>query len=404
MVFYTGLARLARDAGLVVREVNGWKSRTLGTRPNGMAGVRGCLWHHTATSASAVKSRNNPTLNYLVSGLGYPSASFGLAWDGSIDVIAAGAAAHAGKGRYGSRIPRDRGNDYLFGVEVEGTTGLTWSNAQLESAARLGHAMNKEWGSSFLQIGHLEYAPTRKVDPSGIPGGMPALRKAIARGYWKDKNWKPGGKVSTGSAGSSGGSSKPAVKRNETLVDKVMETKRKNVKVYAANSTSSKVIGTMSGKGYDVHVVKTRGKSRSWAQIKWQGGTGWVVAKYLRDLPKGSTSSSKSSSKAWPHKKLKVTSKHTTASHRAYVKMLAGVGFKDKSLTTAIQKWLRWNGYYKASDGFVIDGDMGRLTVQELQKFLKAQGFYKGVIDGGRGPMTVKAEIAYLNDQAKHYK
>lgn len=207
MVFYTGLARLARDAGLVVREVNGWKSRTLGTRPKGMAGARGCLWHHTATSASAVKSRNNPTLNYMVNGLGYPLANFGLAWDGSIDVIAAGAAAHAGKGRYGSRIPQNHGNDYLLGVEVEGTVGLTWSDAQLESAARLGHAMNKEWGSSFLQIGHLEYAPTRKVDPSGIPGGMPALRKAIARGYWKNKNWKPGGKVTTGSS-----TAKPAAK------------------------------------------------------------------------------------------------------------------------------------------------------------------------------------------------
>lgn len=402
MVMYTGLARLARGAGLTVRETSGWKSRT--AHRGGMAGARGVLWHHTATSAAAVKSRNNPTLSYMIGGLGYPLCNFAMAWDGSIDVVAAGTGAHAGKGRYGSRVPRNQGNQYLIGVEVEGTIGLTWSDAQLESAARLGHALAKEWGSGFLQIGHNEYAPGRKTDPTGIPGGMAALRKAIARGYWKDKNWKPGGKVSTGSSGASGGSSKPATKRNETLVNKTMETKRKNVKVYEANSTSSKVIGTMSGKGYDVHVVKTRGKSRSWAQVKWQGGTGWVVAKYLRDLPKGSTSSSKSSSKAWPHKKLKVTSKHTTASHRAYVKMLAGVGFKDKSLTTAIQKWLRWNGYYKASDGFVIDDDMGRLTVQELQKFLKAQGFYRGVIDGSRGPMTVKSEIRYINSQAKNYR
>lgn len=317
MVMYTGLARVARGAGLTVRETSGWKSRT--AHRGGMVGARGVLWHHTATSAAAVKSRNNPTLNYMISGLGYPLCNFAMAWDGSIDVVAAGTGAHAGKGKYGSRIPRDQGNQYLIGIEVEGTIGLTWSDAQLESAARLGRALAKEWGSGFLQIGHNEYAPGRKTDPTGIPGGMPALRKAIKRGYWKDKNWKPGGKVSTGSSG-------------------------------------------------------------------------------------GSAGSSKSSSKAWPHKKVKVTSKHTTASHRAYVKMLAGVGFKDKSLTTAIQKWLRWNGYYKASDGFIVDGDMGRLTVQELQKFLKAKGFYKGVIDGSRGPMTIRGEIRYINDQAKHYK
>lgn len=83
------------------------------------------------------------------------------------------------------------------------------------------------------------------------------------------------------------------------------------------------------------------------------------------------------------------------------MKLLAGVGFKDKSLTLAIQKWLQWNGYYK---GYRLDGSMGKLTVQELQKFLKTKGFYKGRIDGNRGAMTVNAEIAYLNSQAKHYK
>ena len=324
MVFYTGLARLARNAGLVVREVNGWKSRTLGTRPNGMAGARGCLWHHTATSASAVKSRNNPTLNYMVNGLGYPLSNFGLAWDGSIDVIAAGAAAHAGKGRYGSRIPKDRGNDYLLGVEVEGTTGLTWSDAQLESSARLGHAMNKEWGSSFLQIGHNEYAPGRKIDPTGIPGGMPALRKAISRGYWKNKNWKPGGKVSTGTASS--GTSKPKPKPSKPAA---------------------------------------------------------------------------SSGKTWPHVALPVTSKHTTASHNAWVKLLADVGYKDSNLTTAFQKWLRDLSYYKGR----IDGSFGPMTVRALQSFLVSKGLLpnSAYVDGNRGPVTIKAEIRYLNDQAKFY-
>lgn len=108
--------------------------------------------------------------------------------------------------------------------------------------------------------------------------------------------------------------------------------------------------------------------------------------------------------KDWPHGYVPLTNTHTTASHNAYVKMLDGVGFSDSNLTMTIQKWLRWNGYYTESAGFIIDGVMGNYTVQELQKFLKSKGIYRGVIDGDRGPMTVKAEIAYINSQAKHYR
>lgn len=114
-----------------------------------------------------------------------------------------------------------------------------------------------------------------------------------------------------------------------------------------------------------------------------------------------SSSSPSSASKAWPHAQLPVTSKHTTASHRAWVAMLAGVGFKDKRLTLAIQKWLQWNGYYR---GYRLDGQFGPATVRALQQFLKAKGFYRGVIDGDRGPLTIQAEIRYINSQAKHYR
>ncbi|WP_341849286.1 N-acetylmuramoyl-L-alanine amidase [Auritidibacter ignavus] len=182
MVFLTGLAQVARDAGLVVRETKYWKTRT--AHRGGIREVRGVLWHHTATNAAAVKARNNPTLNYVIRGLGYPLCNLLLAWDGSLDVIAAGTGAHAGKGQYPPRIPRDRGNQFLIGIEVEGTTGLRWSDAQLETAARLGAQLDKEFGR-IIHIGHNEYAPGRKTDPTGIPGGMPALRKAINRGYWE---------------------------------------------------------------------------------------------------------------------------------------------------------------------------------------------------------------------------
>jgi hypothetical protein len=391
MVFYTGLDRVARDAGLEVREVSGWESRTMGIAPNGMSEARGVLWHHTATSASAVKSRNNPTLNYMVNGLGYPLCNYALAWDGSIDVVAAGAAAHAGKGNY-SGIPRDKGNYYLIGIEVEGTTGLTWSDAQLEAAARLGHALTEEWGDSFLQIGHMEYAPNRKVDPTGIPGGMSALRSAIKRGYWEDKNWKPGGKVSTGSA-SSGSSSSSSGSRSQLQRDVVTD----NAEIKDGKGTSAKTVGTPS-KGYTLNVVEGQG---SWTKVRWNYGTrdnpdnrdAYIATRHL-DKPA-----------EWPHAEVPVTAKHTSASHNAYVKMLDGVGFEDDpNLTTAIQKWLQWNGYYKSSDGFIVDGKWGAYTTQELQKFLKAKDFYTGVIDGDRGPMTVGAEIKYINSQAKYYR
>lgn len=180
MVMLTGLARVARDAGLTVREVPGWKTRT--AHRGGMSDVRGILYHHTATSAAAVKSRNNPTVQYMTNGLGYPLANYGLAWDGSLDVIAAGTGAHAGKGNYAG-IPKDRGNQHLIGIEVEGTIGLEWSPAQLETAARLGAALDAEWGG-LIHIAHYEWAPGRKTDPTGIPGNMNALRNAIKRGSW----------------------------------------------------------------------------------------------------------------------------------------------------------------------------------------------------------------------------
>lgn len=111
-----------------------------------------------------------------------------------------------------------------------------------------------------------------------------------------------------------------------------------------------------------------------------------------------------STGKAWPEGLVPVTDAHTTASHTAYVAMLAGVGFKQKPLTRAVQHWLRWNGYYSADAGFIIDGKWGRLTTQELQKFLRDRGHYAGTVDGDRGPLTIRAEIAYINSQARYFR
>ena len=113
-----------------------------------------------------------------------------------------------------------------------------------------------------------------------------------------------------------------------------------------------------------------------------------------------------STRRPWPHAAVPVTSSHTAHSHNAWVSLLAGnigpkkQGYKNKSLTVNVQRWLRDLGYYKGT----IDGLFGPRTVRALQNFLKDRGYYKGYIDGSRGPMTVRAEIAYLNERAKFYK
>lgn len=104
-------------------------------------------------------------------------------------------------------------------------------------------------------------------------------------------------------------------------------------------------------------------------------------------------------SKQWPYKALPLTSAHTTDSHNAWVKLMADIGHKDKGLGTALQKWLKAAGYYRG----LIDGNFSSMSVKGLQLFLKAKGFYKGAIDGNRGAMAVKAEISYLNSQMKFY-
>lgn len=168
----------------------------------------------------------------------------------------------------------------------------------------------------------------------------------------------------------------------------VMRTNRKNVPVYANRGANKRQVGTMHGKGYRVHVLYREG---TWARIRFDGGSHWVAYSLLETDP----------GTVWPHKHLPSTNSHTRASHNAWVRMLAGVGFTDKRLTLAIQKWLQWNGYYR---GYDVDGKFQYWTTYELQRFLKDRGFYKGKLDGKRESMTIKAEIAYINSQAKHYR
>lgn len=155
--------------------------------------------------------------------------------------------------------------------------------------------------------------------------------------------------------------------------------------------------------GHTAHVhVSIRHTAAAAAGGAWKLGSGDV--KPVASTP----AKTPAKSKAWPHAKLKVTGSHTLASDQAWREIMRREGYKDKSLTTNLQRWLKKLGHY---DGWVeADRGMkpvfGPMLVKALQSLLVKNGKLpsKAYIDGNRGDVTVKAEINYLNAQAKYYK
>lgn len=123
------------------------------------------------------------------------------------------------------------------------------------------------------------------------------------------------------------------------------------------------------------------------------------AGKPSKPAPKPNPKPAKDKPGAWPEKPLKVTSKHTVESDKAWRELMAAVGYKSSDLTKNIQAWLKKLGFYRG----IVDSSFGPLTVKALQSFLKSKGLYRGVIDGKRGAMTIEAEIAYLNGQRKFF-
>ena len=175
----TWLPDVLKNAGLKVSLVPGWENRGLGD----MGSVFGVICHHTGVKNPT--KQNMPTLNSLKNGrkaepglaaLPGPLAQLGLGLDGTYFVIAAGRAAHAGKGSFQGVS----GNLRFIGIEAEnsGTPSDTWPAVQLEAYQRGVAAILKHLGkdSSFC-VGHKEYAPGRKDDPSL---NMKTFREAVA--------------------------------------------------------------------------------------------------------------------------------------------------------------------------------------------------------------------------------
>lgn len=166
----TDLADVCRAAGLKVVETKGWRSRGHGP----MVDVRTIVCHHTAGPARG----NMPSLTTVITGrsdLAGPLCHLGLGRDGTVYVVAAGLAYHAGEVRDPSY-----GNSHAIGIEAEGTGHDAWPRAQMDAYARLCRALCDHYNLGADRVlGHKEVcAPVgRKSDPNF---DMADLRSAIS--------------------------------------------------------------------------------------------------------------------------------------------------------------------------------------------------------------------------------
>jgi hypothetical protein len=182
----SNLANVLRAAGLTVVESPGWADR--GYAGQDLRQVRGVLWHHTATNRGRYAASGAPTLSMCLNGrpdLPGPLCNIVFGRNGTVYLLAAGVANHAGAGS-APGVPKDMGNHYLIGIEMEssGIAPWDWTEDQIRIAPHLGAAFERAYlgwldESERLQLGHLEYSSQGKIDPAGWPGGMDGLRANI---------------------------------------------------------------------------------------------------------------------------------------------------------------------------------------------------------------------------------
>lgn len=156
----TWMPQTLLDAGLKVAEVPGWESRGRAE----MGTVLGVICHHTA----GPRNGNMPTLRTLMEGrddLPGPLAQLGLGRDGTYYIVAAGRCNHAGAGSWRGVTT---GNSSFIGIEAENTgVGEPWPEVQIDAYQRGIAAILNHLGRPLeFCVGHKEWAPNRKNDPS----------------------------------------------------------------------------------------------------------------------------------------------------------------------------------------------------------------------------------------------
>lgn len=174
-----GYADVLRSFGLNVVEEPGWRDRG----HDDMGTVRGVLCHHTGCGEG---TGDDPTLELVIKGrnLGKPNELVGplcnilLARSGTLHMIAAGRAYHAGPGEWQGIT---YGNTAFVGIEAENNGTIeAWTEIELDAYARCCAAILLHIQQpAIMCAGHKEYAlpKGRKIDPDF---DMDAFRRRVA--------------------------------------------------------------------------------------------------------------------------------------------------------------------------------------------------------------------------------
>jgi hypothetical protein len=173
--YLTDLADVCRRAGLVVVEVGGgpgqtgtqWKSRSRSSGGYDSGRPNHVMVHHTA---SGTGSDGWPDVNYCTfSDSDRPLCNLYLNRAGIVWVCAAGATNTNGKGHDPCGVtPNDSMNTHAIGIEAGADGTAAWPDQQQVAYQQLTQALCAAYGIPSGRIhAHHEWAPDRKVDPSG---------------------------------------------------------------------------------------------------------------------------------------------------------------------------------------------------------------------------------------------
>lgn len=157
MPYQTGILAALRDHGLDARTVPGWE-----TRGSSSFTPRGHVVHH-----DAIPTRWQTPPAILTDGrsdLPGPLCNFALNAYGTVYMVAAGRANHAGTGGWRGLS----GNSSVWGTEAQNAgTGQTWPDEQIDAYVRLCAATCDYSGfSAEMVCRHAEWT-SRKIDPAG---------------------------------------------------------------------------------------------------------------------------------------------------------------------------------------------------------------------------------------------